>query len=153
MGRGGGQRLFGSFPKKHPVWEIQSPHREVKLSLVTEIFFSIIRWQSWWEESKMSSVLVKCFPKSRFLYLEVKQLSNQYKCPEMASVRMGWDSWGGLKKPVPECKGSSPFACLLGPPRNWVLNTDGEASITLDADPDSDLSNLSIMKEVDVSAT
>ena len=24
-GWGGGQRPFGSFPKKHPVWEIQSP--------------------------------------------------------------------------------------------------------------------------------
>ena len=59
------------------------------------------------------------------------------------NTRRSWER----KKQVLVCRvfGGAPSV-----PSNWVLNTDGGASITLDADPDPDLSKLSIMKEVDM---
>ena len=59
------------------------------------------------------------------------------------NTRRSWER----KKQVLVCRvfGGAPLV-----PSNWVLNTDGGASITLDADPDPDLSKLSIMKEVDM---
>ena len=100
MGRGGGQRPFGSFPKKHPFWRIQSPLRSLW------VIYS-------WSYSALGSLPQKKFNDCSRNYLIIYRNS-----PFSISCQTGWAKHQ-TRAALRCCMSWNTLLTLILPPSPW----------------------------------